>query len=279
MKLKCLCILIVTVALSAISLVWLAPAYACDSLEVKINGDCPPHAKGRSTGTEVQLEADREGRLGIGNDRDAGPPRPPNKNTMTYEQRAAYEDQLAREAAAAGGYYRPEFWTTFVGTPPTLVTMSDIASFRPTVGGNHMEPNGWIVVGLPTNFYSDSSAQVVNGTLLGLPASVRFTARSWNWSYGDGASKSSPTPGASWAAQNLAEFESTSTSHVFVNPGTYTIDLSVEYSAEYQFGNRGWVPIDGSLVVPTNRIVATAGDAKTVLVNRDCNDNSEGPGC
>ena len=216
---------------------------------------------------------------GSRSDRDPTPPLTPNKKYMTREQRSAYELHLAQEAEEAGRYYRQQFWMTYVGTPPTVVTLNDIASFRPTVGGNYMEPNSWIVVGLPTNFYSDPSAQVVDGTLLGLPASVRFTARSWNWSFGDGTSSSSGTPGASWAAQGLGEFEQTATSHVFANPGTYTIDLSVEYTAEYQFGNRGWVPIDGTLVVPTNSIVATAGDAKTVLVNRDCTDDSEGPGC
>ena len=206
-------------------------------------------------------------------------PAPPNKNRMTPEQRLAYENQLVAEAAARGDYYRPEFWSTYVGTPPTNVTLNDIATFRPTVGGNHMEPNGWIVVGLDTNFYSDPSVHIVDGTLLGLPASVRFTAKSYTWTYGDGASHSSPTPGTSWAAQNLPEFSPTATSHVFANPGSYTIDLAVGYSAEYRFGANGWVPIAGTLVVPANRIVATAGDASTVLVGRDCRENPGGPGC
>jgi len=206
-------------------------------------------------------------------------PAPPNKNRMTPEQRLAYENQLVAEAAARGDYYRPEFWSTYVGTPPTNVTLNDIATFRPTVGGNHMEPNGWIVVGLDTNFYSDPSVQIVDGTLLGLPASVRFTAKSYTWTYGDGASRSSPTPGTSWAAQNLPEFSPTATSHVFANPGSYTIDLAVGYSAEYRFGANGWAPIAGTLVMPANRIVATAGDASTVLVGRDCRKNRGGPGC
>ena len=206
-------------------------------------------------------------------------PAPPNKNRMTPEQRLAYENQLVAEAAARGDYYRPEFWSTYVGTPPTNVTLNDIATFRPTVGGNHMEPNGWIVVGLDTNFYSDPSVQIVDGTLLGLPASVRFTAKSYTWTYGDGASRSSPAPGTSWAAQNLPEFSPTATSHVFASPGSYTIDLAVGYSAEYRFGANGWVPIAGTLVVPANRIVATAGDASTVLVGRDCRENPGGPGC
>jgi len=173
---------------------------------------------------------------------------------------------------------REEFTVTGpAGTP--VVTLADIASFRPTVGADRMEPNGWMVVGLHTNFYSDATRHDVAGTLLGYPASVRFTPRAWHWTFGDGQTLSSARPGASWAAQQLAEFDPTSTSHVYTAAGTYTIDLSVEFSAEYRFGGPDWVPIAGTVTVPANRIVATAGDAKTVLVGRDCAANPRGAGC
>ncbi|MCC6855990.1 MAG: hypothetical protein IT189_08010, partial [Microbacteriaceae bacterium] len=58
---------------------------------------------------------------------------------------------------------------------PTTVTLSDVAAFRPDVGTNAMQPNGWAVVGLDTNFLSRGGADVVAGTLLGGPAEVRFT--------------------------------------------------------------------------------------------------------
>jgi len=135
------------------------------------------------------------------------------------------------------------------------------------------------VVGLDTNFYSDAGPRVVEGSLLGQPAAVRFTPVAWRWTYGDGTSKSSTSPGASWASLNLREFDPTPTSHVFAAPGSYAIDLTVEYSAEYQFAGTGWVAIAGTVALPANRIVATASDANTVLVNRDCRQNPGGPGC
>ena len=190
----------------------------------------------------------------------------------------AWNDQRARDAEARGNARDP-FVVVNPPVPPTVVTLADIASFAPAVGGNHMEPNGWMVVGLDTNFYSDGTTRVVDGTLLGLPAAVRFTPQRWTWNYGDGSAKTSTTPGASWAAQNLVEFAPTATSHVFANPGSYTIDLTVQYSAEYQFAGAGWVPVDGTLDLPANRIVATANDANTVLVNRDCRQDPRGPGC
>lgn len=197
----------------------------------------------------------------------------------TYTPAAPDPNAWNEEEARANGNYRPRFEASTPPTPPTAVTLSDIASFAPTVGGNHMEPNGWIVVGLDTNFYSDRSTRVVDGTLLGFPASVRFTPLSWRWSYGDGSATTSATPGASWAAQNLAEFAPSPTSHVFATAGSYAIDLTVGYAAQYRFAGSDWVAIAGTLELPANRIIATANDASTVLVNRDCRQNPEGPGC
>ena len=188
-------------------------------------------------------------------------------------------DAWNEEQARANGNYRGVYEVVSPATPPRGVTLNDIANFAPAVGGNHMEPNGWIVVGLDTNFYSDAGPRVVEGSLLGQPAAVRFTPVAWRWTYGDGASKSSTSPGASWASLNVREFDPTPTSHVFAAPGSYAIDLTVEYSAEYQFAGTGWVAIAGTVELPANRIVATASDANTVLVNRDCRQNPGGPGC
>lgn len=169
---------------------------------------------------------------------------------------------------------RDRFWIT----NPTI-TLADIATFPASPLVDHMEPNGWIVTGLPTNFYTTGGAHVVDGTLLGFPAAVRFTPVTWRWSYGDGASLTTSTSGASWAALGTNEFDDTATSHVFTRAGNYSIDLSVDYSAEYNLDGQGWAPIDGVVTVPANRLTATAGDAQTVLVARDCAANPRGPGC
>jgi hypothetical protein len=163
--------------------------------------------------------------------------------------------------------------------PDREVTWADIAHFRPTPGVDHMQPNGWMVVGLPTNFYATGGPHVVTGELLGYPASVRFTPYRWHWTYGDGSAATRSTPGTTWAAQNAREFDATSTSHVYRNRGTYVIDLDIDYTAEYRFAGGPWVPIVGSINLPANRLTATAGSAKTVLVEDPCTRNPRGPGC
>ena len=170
---------------------------------------------------------------------------------------------------------RGEFTVVSLPTP----ALSDLIGFRPTPAVDHMQPNGWFVVGLDANFYATGGSSVQSGSLLGYPAQVRFTPIRWSWTYGDGHSAARTTPGSTWLAQRIPEFDRTSTSHIYADPGTYYIDLTVGYRAEYTFAGAGWQPIAGVLWLPANRLVATVGSAKTVLVERDCTSARTGPGC
>lgn len=159
------------------------------------------------------------------------------------------------------------------------VTLSDIAHFRPTPGRNLMEPDGWMIVGLHTNFYAHANRHVVTGELRGEHAWVRFTPVGYRWWYGDGTTHYSTNPGNTWRILGLGEFDRTPNSHVYQAPGTYFIDLSIVFRAEYRYAGDSFIPIAGTITVPANRLVAVAGDAVTVLVEDDCTRNPRGPGC
>lgn len=159
------------------------------------------------------------------------------------------------------------------------VTLNDIASFRPTSGLNSMEPAGWTIVGLHTNFFASRATQVVDGELLGRPASVQFTPVLWTWDYGDGSSATLDAPGAPWAATGTREFDPTDTSHVYTAVGTYGVSLIVDVVAEYRFDAQAWVEIDGTLAVPANPLSVSVNEARTVLVAQECSRNPGGPGC
>jgi hypothetical protein len=163
------------------------------------------------------------------------------------------------------------------GTPP--VTLNDIASFRPTPGRQQMEPDGWTVAGLDTNFYAITDPHVVNGTLLGRPADVRFTPVAFHWTYGDGTAATKSTKGGTWAALGIAEFDPTPTSHVYEQLGDYTITLSITFAAEYRFAGGAWRPVVGTITLPANDLYLRVGTAQTVLVEHDCIQNPGGPGC
>lgn len=165
-----------------------------------------------------------------------------------------------------------------IATITSPVTLRDIASFRPTASVSHSQPNGWTIAGLDTNFYATGAQHVVDGVLLGQPASVRFTPVAWNWTYGDGHTATRDVPGAPWPSR-ADEFNPTPTSHIYRERATFTITLAVDYAAEYRYAGGPWVPIAGTLRVPANDLTLTVGSAKTVLVNENCNQNPRGPGC
>ena len=142
-----------------------------------------------------------------------------------------------------------------------------------------MEPDGWVVVGLPANIYAIVDPQVVPGVLLGAPADVRFTPVGYRWDYGDGSSAVLGTKGGTWAALGLREFDATETSHIYEAAGSYTIRLSIVYRAEYRISGGPFIPIAGTITLPANELYITAGGAKTVLVDRDCTRAPAGPGC
>ena len=172
---------------------------------------------------------------------------------------------------------RPPFTVTDLTERP--VTLADIAHFRPRPGINHMQPAGWMIVDLDTNFYSTGGSQLHNGTLFDFPADVRFTPIRWHWTYGDGNRASHTGSGTTWAGNRVGEFDPTPTSHIYRAPGTYVIDLTINFRAEYRFAGQAWTNIPGSIAVPANRLTASAGTAKTVLVDRECTRSPRGPGC
>ncbi|GAA1939259.1 PKD domain-containing protein [Agromyces allii] len=165
------------------------------------------------------------------------------------------------------------------GVAPTVVTLRDIASFRPAVPGNDMEPGGWAVTGLPANFVAAASAQIVTGTLLGQPADVRFTPVGYRWTHSDGGSVTSAGPGATWAELGKREFTPTDTSHVYVASGEYTVTLEVALEAEYRFAGSGWLPIAGTLSVASDPRTVVVGEIDTVLTRGDCLASPRDPGC
>ncbi|WP_146071176.1 hypothetical protein [Cryobacterium sp. Y57] len=164
-------------------------------------------------------------------------------------------------------------------SPSTIVSITDLQNFPAYAAPTNMEPNGWTIVGLPTNFWANASAQIQEGLLLGQPAQVMFTPIGYHWDYGDNSTTSTPTSGSNWTTLNLTEFSNTTTSHKYAAKGTYTVTLTIDYRADYSFGDQGWRPVEGIVTVPSTPFTVVAANESTVLVAEDCNTNPRGPGC
>jgi hypothetical protein len=266
---------------------------ACDVASIRSN-NCPPGTTGAIGDGSAAVGATevQPGAAGVpaapGSRGTGGRAQPKPVWQWTDAERRAYEDERRRQAEAAGGFYRDEFWPGRTPTPGTEeaapVTLSDIATFRPDTGSIVTEPDGWTVLGLPANIYSTAGTHTVSGTLLGYAASVRFTPTAWHWDYGDGTSATTTVGGAPWGTSGAGEFDATATSHTYASTGQHAISLTIDFSAAYTITGAGagpgaWTVIAGSLPVATTPRTATTTNADTVLVASDCTANPAGPGC
>lgn len=267
---------------------------ACTSVELKL-GSC---ASGSLDGGEAVIRGDggTRGGQGGGGNNNGGNNNDRNNNGGNNNggnrEPDAYEQDLI-DAQNRGGVDGPG--SPRAGAPPPPgnvgvcvdgaaclvddITVSDLASFRPHAPTLAMEPDGWMLIGLPANFMVQTETDVVSGTLLDYPLDVRFTPSSYSWSWGDGSTSRSTVPGASWAALGLPEFSPTPTSHVFDTKGVYEISVTVSYAVAFSIDSLPWRSISGTLPGPAAIRAAAAGDAKTVLVERQCTENPHGPGC
>jgi len=143
------------------------------------------------------------------------------------------------------------------GEPAAVVTIADVARFLPATATLHAEPDGWAVVGVPANFWAESAPITVSGELLGETAEVRFLPEAYRFAYGDGTTRATTSPGASWAVLGQQELTATSTSHVFTARGDVRASVTVVYSAQYRFANGAWTPVAGavSAATPPRRVL------------------------
>jgi hypothetical protein len=164
--------------------------------------------------------------------------------------------------------------------PPTPgVTLQDVAQFVPRSASIRSQPNGWAVAGAPVNLLTDAAAQVVDGTLLGRPAEVRFVPVAFTWDYGDGTTSTTAGPGASWRELGQPDFTATDTSHVFPGMGDRQVSLTITYSPSYRFDGGAWQQIPGTLPVRLGPVTIHVLQGSTVLVGGACGTRDAGPGC
>jgi hypothetical protein len=154
------------------------------------------------------------------------------------------------------------------GFGPTSVR--DIESFRPRSPQQFVEPDGWSIRHVPTNFWSNAATHVVSGQLLGNPAHVRFTPVLYRRYFGDGHRTTTTHRGASLQELGQSPWTRTPTSHSYDDAGNYRVRLVVWYTAEFRFGNQEWRDLDGMVTARGNDIELLVVSTETVLVARQC---------
>ncbi|WP_425843620.1 hypothetical protein [Agrococcus sp. TSP3-2-1] len=140
-----------------------------------------------------------------------------------------------------------------------------------------VEPDGWGVVGTPTNFYATAETHTMSGELFDVPIEVRWTPTSYVFDYGDGTSETSTASGSPWRGPEESWTETT-TSHTYASRDDVTASLTVVFTAEVDAGG-GWFPVPGTLPVAAPSVGVKIFEAGTVLTNGDCMASPTAAGC
>ena len=154
-----------------------------------------------------------------------------------------------------------------VSEPIAPTSVSDLVSFSPATGSLVVEPGSWSLPRLPTNVYSRAGESTQAGELLGWPIEVRFTPRSFRFTYGDGSSGTYSTGGSSWGSR---QFTPTATSHVYNSPGVYALSAEVTYSVSYRFDGGDFEEVPGTITKPGGSATLRVLRVSSLLVDQGC---------
>lgn len=141
------------------------------------------------------------------------------------------------------------------------ISREDFQRLPLPAGGSTVEPPGqYVLVNMPTNVFTTSTAPIVlNTTVLGIAVQVRATPERWSWDFGDGTVVG-PTsdPGAAYPALT--------NTHAYSARGTYDIVMTTYYSGEFSLDGATWYPIQGEAQVDSAPVTVQALAGSNVLV-------------
>lgn len=252
-----------------------------------LSGACGTPSSGASSdGQSVSVRAEQRAAGGTGASRGravTGPRRggsgpakaAPEKKPVLVFARGKVTDlsNLQMPKAPAAGTCSPCAPRNFT------ISVSDLVNFAPSAPTAAMEPNGWAVVRVPANFIAQSTPEVHTGPLLGYDAEVRFTPLSYDWNYGDGIRRTTASGGQTWQLLGVPEFSDTPTSHAYTLAGRFEAEVKASFTAEYRFAGQAWNAVSGIVTATSEPLEVLVGEAKTVLVSKDCAVDRYGPGC
>ena len=134
--------------------------------------------------------------------------------------------------------------------PLPAVTLEDFRRIPWPPGVVHIQPtNGRTLVNVPTNVYLDAITRTQQLNLLGQNVTVRATPTTYTWNFGDGAKLRTSDPGHAYPDLR--------TTHTYTAPATTIITLTTTYRGDYSINGGPWIPIDGTVDIPTAPVPLT----------------------
>ncbi|MFI5712790.1 hypothetical protein [Kribbella sp. NPDC051620] len=122
-----------------------------------------------------------------------------------------------------------------------------------------VQPAGRTLVNLDTIVYTDES-QVYRQTVtvLGFPVEVEAMPMSYTWSFGDGASVTTTTPGRPYPAKDIT--------HKYMKKAGVNLSLTTNYAARFNVAGTGWQYVEGTVPITGPPTALQVREAVPVLV-------------
>jgi PKD repeat protein len=126
--------------------------------------------------------------------------------------------------------------------------------------GVKVQPDKRTLINLDTIVYTDQSKVSVNTvTLLGFAVVVEATPISYTWSFGDGKTLTTSSPGKAYPAKEIV--------HKYMKRGDVRVTLTTNYAARYNVADTGWQYVDGTVPITGPGTPLLVREAVPVLVD------------
>ncbi|MDD7834685.1 PKD domain-containing protein [Paenarthrobacter sp. AB444] len=157
--------------------------------------------------------------------------------------------------------------------------LTDFRQLPVNPGTLQAQPFPHTLKGAPTNFYTSTTAQTFDVTILGQTVHLTATPTSYTYNFGDGTTLG-PTPATGYPIPQTEWLTTdTRTSHTYTNTGNYPATATTTFTGTYSVNNGPPLPINGTLNLTTPPITIQVWKTERALVADTCEQNPQSWGC
>ncbi|WP_260842485.1 PKD domain-containing protein [Paenarthrobacter nicotinovorans] len=157
--------------------------------------------------------------------------------------------------------------------------LTDFRQLPVNPGTLQAQPFPHTLKGAPTNFYTSTTAQSFDVTILGQAVHLTATPTSYTYTFGDGTTLG-PTPATGYSIPQTEWLTTdTRTSHTYTNTGNYPATATTTFTGTYSVNNGPPLPINGTLNLTTPPITIQVWKTERALVADTCEQNPQSWGC
>ncbi|MFW0112279.1 hypothetical protein [Rothia sp. CCM 9416] len=166
---------------------------------------------------------------------------------------------------------------TVTAPEPIIVTTEDFQNLGILPSEAHQERAPHTLKNYNTNFWASPQEQTFDIEMGGVPVQVRAIPISYTFTYGDGQTLNTTSPGYQ-LGEDVWDQE-TPTSHKYAEPGDFNYSVTTYYRGEFSVAGGPWQVIDGTGDATSEPQLIRVWRVKTGLVADDCATNPSAWGC